>query len=69
MLSKNRLVNQIGPLLAAMIFVLIGWGILRGADRFATDARWVSHTHEVMARIDEIEARLREADRPNAAIC
>ncbi|RZZ85039.1 sensor domain-containing diguanylate cyclase [Pseudoxanthomonas winnipegensis] len=62
MLSKNRLVNQIGPLLAAMIFVLIGWGILRGADRFATDARWVSHTHEVMARIDEIEARLREAE-------
>ncbi|TAA26777.1 MULTISPECIES: sensor domain-containing diguanylate cyclase [Pseudoxanthomonas] len=62
MFSKRRLINQIGPLLATVIFVLIGLGFLRGADRFATDARWVSHTHEVMACVDEIEARLRDAE-------
>lgn len=62
MLTTRRIANQIGPLLAALIFVAIGVGVLQGTDRFATDARWVSHTNEVIARIDEIEARLRDAE-------
>lgn len=62
MFTTRRLANQIGPLLAALIFVAIGVGVLQGTDRFATDARWVSHTQEVMARIDEIQARLRDAE-------
>ncbi|SEL50938.1 diguanylate cyclase (GGDEF) domain-containing protein [Pseudoxanthomonas sp. GM95] len=62
MFSARRIVNQIGPLFAALIFVAIGLGVLQGTERFATDARWVSHTNEVIARIDEIEARLRDAE-------
>jgi diguanylate cyclase (GGDEF)-like protein len=62
MFSTRRIANQIGPLFAALIFVAIGVGVLQGTDRFATDARWVSHTNEVIARIDEIEARLRDAE-------
>ncbi len=62
MFSTRRIANQTGPLFAALIFVAIGVGVLQGTDRFANDARWVSHTHEVIARIDEIEARLRDAE-------
>lgn len=62
MFSTRRIVNQIGPLLAALIFIAIGIGVLKGTDRFAADAQWVSHTNEVIARIDEIEARLRDAE-------
>lgn len=62
MFSTRRLANQIGPLLAALIFIAIGIGVLKGTDRFAADAQWVSHTNEVIARIDEIEARLRDAE-------
>ncbi len=62
MISLRRITNQVGPLLATAIFVVVGLGILRGTERFAEDARWVSHTNEVIARIDEIEARLRDAE-------
>lgn len=62
MYSARLLTNHVGPLLAALIFVAIGVGVLHGTDRFASDARWVSHTNEVISRIDEIEARLRDAE-------
>jgi diguanylate cyclase (GGDEF)-like protein len=62
MFSTRRIANQIGPLFAALIFIAIGIGVLKGTDRFTADTQWVSHTNEVIARIDRIEARLRDAE-------
>lgn len=62
MFSARRIANLLGPLFAALIFLVIGIGVLQGTDRFAADARWVSHTNEVIARIDGVEARLRDAE-------
>ncbi|MET0288654.1 MAG: GGDEF domain-containing protein [Pseudoxanthomonas sp.] len=61
-MAARRLLNQIGPLLATLIFIGIGIGVLEGTRRFSSDAALVSHTHEVIARVDEIEARLRDAE-------
>ncbi|MDN5780565.1 MAG: diguanylate cyclase [Luteimonas sp.] len=54
--------TRFGLLAAALIFVGIGAGILYGAQRLISDARSVSHTNEVMGRLDEMEARLRDAE-------
>lgn len=67
MFSTRRIVNQIGPLFAALIFVAIGLGVLKGTERFAADSEWVSHTNQVIARIEEIEARLRDAESAQRA--
>ncbi|RXR03489.1 sensor domain-containing diguanylate cyclase [Pseudoxanthomonas composti] len=61
-MPARRLINRIGPFLAMVIFVGISVGVLEGTRRFSNDAAWVSHTHEVIARVDEIEARLRDAE-------
>jgi diguanylate cyclase (GGDEF)-like protein len=61
-MAARRLVNQIGPLLAAFIFIGISVGVLEGTRRFSTDSAWVSHTHEAIARVDEVEARLRDVE-------
>ena len=54
--------TRLGLLVAAVIFIGIGAGILYGAQRLITDARSVAHTNEVMAALDEMEARLRDAE-------
>lgn len=49
-------------MVAALIFVAIGLGVLLGAQRLIADARSVAHTNEVIGRLDELEARLRDAE-------
>ena len=54
--------TRLGLLVAAVIFIAIGAGVLYGAQRLIGDARSVAHSHEVMGRLDEMEARLRDAE-------
>jgi diguanylate cyclase (GGDEF)-like protein len=49
-------------MVAALIFVAIGLGVLFGAQRLIADARSVAHTNAVIGRLDELEARLRDAE-------
>ncbi|PPU78134.1 diguanylate cyclase [Xanthomonas sp. NCPPB 1638] len=58
--SRRR--NQLALLFSALIFVVIGIGIFIGARRSLADAALVSHTHEVIGRVDEIQARLLDAE-------
>jgi len=60
--GRSRFANQAGLLVAALIFIGIGVGVLVGAQRFITDARKVAHTNEVIANVDAVEARLRDAE-------
>lgn len=61
-MSRYRLTHDIGPLLAIVIFIAIGVGVLFGTQRFIRDAALVSHTNGVIARVTEIEARLRDTE-------
>lgn len=61
-MPRRRFANQYGLLVAALIFVLIGVGVLLGAQRFISDANKVSHTNEVIAVIGAVEAQLRDAE-------
>lgn len=45
-----------------MIFIGIGAGVLYGAQRLIADARLVAHSNEVIGRLGELEARLRDAE-------
>lgn len=54
--------TRAGLLVAALIFIAIGLGVLYGAQRLIGDARWVSHSNEVIGRLDELEARVRDAE-------
>ena len=54
--------TRLGLLIAAVIFIGIGAGILYGAQRLISDARSVAHTNAVMGALDEMEARLRDAE-------
>ncbi len=54
--------SRIGLLAAAAIFVAIGVGVVLGAQRLIADASWVTHSIEVIVRMDELEARLRDAE-------
>ncbi|APO96990.1 diguanylate cyclase [Xanthomonas vesicatoria] len=58
--SRRR--NQLALVFSALIFVVIGVGIFVGARRSLADAALVSHTHEVIGRVDEIQARLLDAE-------
>ncbi len=62
MTPSRRLANQFGPLLATLIFLLIGVGVYLCANSFTNDAEWVSHTNEVMAQIGEADAALRDTE-------
>lgn len=61
-MKQAKFRTQTGLLLAALIFVAIGVGVVLGAQRLITDSEWVSHTNEVIARLDELEATLRDAE-------
>jgi diguanylate cyclase (GGDEF)-like protein len=54
--------TRFGLLIAALIFVGIGLGVLYGAQRLIGDSRSVAHSNEVTGRLDEMEARLRDAE-------
>ncbi|MCD0247002.1 GGDEF domain-containing protein [Xanthomonas melonis] len=58
--SRRR--NRLALIFSALIFVAIGIGIFVGARRSLSDAALVSHTHEVIGRVDEIQARLLDAE-------
>lgn len=59
---RLHLANRIGLPAAALIFAAIGVGVLLGAQRFIADANQVAHTNEVIASVDAVEARLRDAE-------
>jgi len=54
--------TRVGLLAAAVIFIGIGAGVLYGAQRLIADARLVAHSNEVIGRLGELEARLRDAE-------
>ncbi|APP84119.1 diguanylate cyclase [Xanthomonas hortorum pv. vitians] len=58
----SRRSNQLALAFSALIFIAIGIGIFVGARRSLADAAWVAHTHEVIGRIDEIQARMLDAE-------
>ncbi|WP_426803091.1 diguanylate cyclase [Xanthomonas campestris] len=58
--SRRR--NQLALVFSALIFIAIGIGIFIGARRSLADAALVSHTHEVIGRVDEIQARVLDAE-------
>lgn len=62
MSSRFRFANRYGLIVAALIFGAIGVGVLWGTQRFIVDANLVAHTNQVIAGIDAIEARLRDAE-------
>ncbi len=51
-----------GLLVAAFIFVAIGLGVMLGAQRLISDASRVSRSNEVIAGIDDLAGRLRDAE-------
>lgn len=59
---RLHLANRIGLPVAALIFAAVGVGVLLGAQRFIADANQVAHTNEVIASVDAVEARLRDAE-------
>lgn len=61
-MKQAKFRTQTGLLLAALIFVAIGVGVVLGAQRLIKDSEWVSHTNEVIGRLDELEATLRDAE-------
>ncbi|TKR30529.1 diguanylate cyclase [Luteimonas gilva] len=54
--------TQTGLLIAALIFLAIGVGVVLGAQRLIKDSEWVSHTNAVIGQLDELEAGLRDAE-------
>lgn len=54
--------TRAGLLVAALIFIGIGLGVLYAAQHLIGDARWVSHSNQVIGSLDEMEARLRDAE-------
>ncbi|KQQ84253.1 histidine kinase [Xanthomonas sp. Leaf131] len=59
---SSRRSNQLALVFSALIFIAIGIGIFVGARRSLADSAWVAHTHEVIGRIDEIQARMLDAE-------
>lgn len=57
-----KYVNRLGLPAAALVFAAVGVGVLLGVQRFIADAAQVTHTNEVIAAVDAVEARLRDAE-------
>ena len=62
MKRNTRQRTRNGLIAAAAIFVVIGVGVVLGSQRLITNASWVTHSNEVIVRLDELEARLRDAE-------
>ena len=61
-MKRAKARTQTGLLVAALIFLAIGIGVVLGAQRLIKDSEWVSHTNAVIGRLDELEAGLRDAE-------
>jgi diguanylate cyclase (GGDEF)-like protein len=61
-MQGNKLRNTLGLLFAAIVFMTIAAGVVWGAGRLIADAASVAHTNEVISQLDEVEARMREAE-------
>ncbi len=61
-MQRAKARTQTGLLIAALIFVAIGVGVVLGAQRLIKDSEWVSHTNAVIGQLDELEAGLRDAE-------
>jgi PAS domain S-box-containing protein len=57
----NRLVLG-GFAIATAILVFVGWQSYRNTARFAEASDWQKHTYEVLRNLDEVEARLVDAE-------
>jgi diguanylate cyclase (GGDEF)-like protein len=54
--------SKVALAFSALVFIGIGIGVFVGARHFIADAALVAHTHEVIGRIDEIQARVLDAE-------
>lgn len=61
-MKRAKARTQTGLLVAALIFLAIGIGVVLGAQRLIKDSEWVSHTNAVIGQLDELEAGLRDAE-------
>ncbi len=61
-IGGNKRRSQLGLVAAALIFVAIGMGVVYGANRLIADAGSVRKSDEILAAIDETQARLRDAE-------
>ena len=61
-MPRLKYVNFLGLSAAAVVFAAVSVGVLLGAQRFIADAAQVSHTNEVIASVDAVEARLSDAE-------
>jgi diguanylate cyclase (GGDEF)-like protein len=61
-MPRLKYLNHLGLFAATLVFVAVAVGVLLGAQRFIADAAEVAHTNEVIANIDAVEARLRDAE-------
>ncbi len=61
-IGGNKRRSQVGLVAAALIFVAIGVGVVSGANRLIADAASVRKSDQVVAAIDETQARLRDAE-------
>ncbi|WP_305806260.1 diguanylate cyclase [Stenotrophomonas sp. YIM B06876] len=59
---QQRTRSKIALVFSALVFIGIGIGVFIGARHFIADATRVAHTHEVIGRIDEIQARVLDAE-------
>ncbi len=59
---QQRTRSKFALVFSALVFVAIGIGVFVGARRFIADSRLVAHTHEVIGRIDEIQAMVLDAE-------
>lgn len=59
---RPRTRNQIALAFSALVFIGVGVGIFVGARRSIADAALVAHTHEVIGRVDEIQAQILDAE-------
>lgn len=61
-MPRQKYINRFGLLAATVVFAAVGGGVLFGAQNFIVDAAQVAHTNEVIAGVDAVEARLRDAE-------
>ena len=59
---QQRKGSKVALAFSALVFIGIGIGVFIGARHFIDDAQQVASTHEVIGRIDEIQARMLDAE-------
>lgn len=59
---QQRKGSKVALAFSALVFIGIGIGVFIGARHFIDDAQQVASTHEVIGRIDDIQARMLDAE-------